>query len=59
MELFVLLDLLGGERSNFLNFFPDDTGHIYNILSNIGKIFNSKIQTVYFEVLVRNNLIRK
>jgi hypothetical protein len=36
MELFVLLDLLGAKESSFLNYFPDETGHIYNILSNMG-----------------------
>ena len=37
MDLFVLLDLLGGDNSRFLNYFPQ-TSNVYHMLSSIGKI---------------------
>jgi glutaminyl-peptide cyclotransferase len=36
MDLFVLLDLIGGDRSQFLNYFPQ-TSHVYNLMAKIGK----------------------
>ena len=36
MELFVLLDLIGGDQSQFLNYFPQ-TSNIYNSLAKIGE----------------------
>jgi glutaminyl-peptide cyclotransferase len=36
MDLFVLLDLIGGNRSQFLNYFPQ-TSHVYNLMAKIGK----------------------
>ena len=47
MELFVLLDLLGAEKSTFLNFFPDDTGNVYNILSHIGNKLTKHILLLF------------
>jgi glutaminyl-peptide cyclotransferase len=38
IDLFVLLDLLGGDRSQFLNYFPASTSNVYNMLAQIGKI---------------------
>ena len=37
MELFVLLDLIGSDRSNFPNYFPGATNNVYVLLSKIGK----------------------
>lgn len=42
IELFVLLDLLGGDSTSFLNHFPAETGHIYNMMSNIENMLGRK-----------------
>jgi glutaminyl-peptide cyclotransferase len=36
MEMFVLLDLIGGDQSQFLNYFPQTSSN-YNLLSRIGE----------------------
>jgi glutaminyl-peptide cyclotransferase len=36
IDLFVLLDLIGGKKSQFLNYFPE-TSHVYNLMAKIGK----------------------
>lgn len=36
MDLFVLLDLLGGANSQFPNYFPTTSGQAYLMLQNIG-----------------------
>ena len=37
IDLFVLLDLIGGDNSNFMNFFPDSTDRAYRLLHRAGK----------------------
>lgn len=41
IDLFVLLDLIGGDQSNFLNFFPDSTDRSYRLLSRAEKVLSS------------------
>ena len=36
MELFVLLDLLGGDNARFPNYFPGATNNVYQLLTKIG-----------------------
>ena len=36
IELFVLLDLIGAEKSSFPNYFPSATNNVYHLLSKIG-----------------------
>lgn len=42
MDLFVLLDLLGGDNSRFPNYFPNDptSRNAYMIMNRIGRFFN-------------------
>ena len=40
IDLFVLLDLLGGDSSAFPNYFPAATGNVYKLLSSIGNFFH-------------------
>ena len=35
MDLFVLLDLIGGDNMRFLNYFPQSTSNVYTMLANI------------------------
>ncbi len=37
IDLFVLLDLIGGDNSRFYNYFPE-TSHVYGMLAKIGKL---------------------
>jgi glutaminyl-peptide cyclotransferase len=47
IDMFVLLDLIGGDRSTFPNYFPSSTSSAYKILNSIGKI-SSHLLTIYF-----------
>jgi hypothetical protein len=38
IDLFVLLDLMGGDSSSFPNYFPLATSKPYNMLATIGKL---------------------
>ena len=37
IDLFVLLDLIGGDQSQFLNYYPQ-TSHVYNLMAKIGEL---------------------
>jgi glutaminyl-peptide cyclotransferase len=36
IDLFVLLDLIGGDQQRFLNYFPSSTNNVYQMMSQIG-----------------------
>lgn len=36
MDLFVLLDLVGGDATRYLNYFPQTTSNAYRMLNSIG-----------------------
>lgn len=42
IDLFVLLDLMGGDQSQFMNYFPQSTSNVYNMLSKIETILRKK-----------------
>lgn len=53
IDLFVLLDLIGGTQSKFLNFFPA-TSNTYRLLSKIGLIF----RMIYSKFSIIRHLIK-
>ncbi len=42
MQAFILLDLIGGNNSEFKNLFPCSTGNAFNMLNMIGMIVKFK-----------------